>query len=52
VVGLGVVDAGGGDGEALLALPGRRVGEIDDVEDLGPPKRGGEGGEQKLLGCR
>jgi hypothetical protein len=46
VVRVGVVDAGGGDREQLLAVPGDRVGQVDDVqvictarmgEGYGPP---------------
>jgi hypothetical protein len=39
VVGVGVVDARRGDLVELLAVPEGRVGQVDDVEDLGPPKR-------------
>ena len=52
LVGVGEVDARGRDVVELLAGPGRRVGEVDDVQDLGaaeagdlhgthPPKQGG-----------
>jgi hypothetical protein len=27
------------DVEELLAVPGGRIGQVDDVHDLGPPKR-------------
>ncbi len=35
VVGVGEVDAAGGDVEQLLTLPGDGVGQVDDVRDLG-----------------
>jgi hypothetical protein len=35
VVRVGVVHAGGGDVEQLLALTRRGVGQVDDVEDPG-----------------
>jgi hypothetical protein len=35
VVGVGEVDAAGGDVEQLLAVPGHGVGQVDDVHDLG-----------------
>jgi hypothetical protein len=38
-MGVGVVDARRGDLVELLAVPEGRVGQVDDVEDLGPPKR-------------
>jgi hypothetical protein len=37
LVGVGVVDARGGDLEQLLAVAGDRVGQVDDVEDFGSP---------------
>jgi hypothetical protein len=40
LMGVGVVDAGGGDVEELLAVPGDRVGQVDDVQDLGPAEAG------------
>jgi hypothetical protein len=40
VVGVGVVDAGGGDVVELLAVTGLRLGDVDDVEDLGTAEAG------------
>jgi hypothetical protein len=34
-----IVDADGRDVVELLALAGNRVGQVYDVENLGPPKR-------------
>jgi hypothetical protein len=47
-VGVGVVDPGGGDLEELLALAGCRVGELDDVEDLGTAEAGDLHGSHAL----
>ena len=33
-------DAAGGDLEELLAVPGDRVGQVDDVHDVGPAEAG------------
>jgi hypothetical protein len=38
VVGVGKVDSCGTHLVDLLAVAGSRVGQVDDVEDLGPPK--------------
>jgi hypothetical protein len=35
VVGVGEIHAAGGDVEELLAVPGDRVAQVDDVHDLG-----------------
>ncbi len=40
VVGVGVVDACGAHLVELLAVGGDGVGEVDDVEDLGPAEAG------------
>jgi hypothetical protein len=40
VVGVGAVDAGGGDLVELLGLTGHWVGQVDDVEDLGAAEAG------------
>jgi hypothetical protein len=40
VVGVGVVHPARGDVEQLLAVPGGGVGQVDDVEDLGPAEAG------------
>jgi hypothetical protein len=40
VVGVGVVHAGGGDVVELLAVTGLRLGDVDDVEDLGTAEAG------------
>jgi hypothetical protein len=40
VVGVGVVDAGRADLVEPLAVPGHRVGQVDDVEDLGAAEAG------------
>jgi hypothetical protein len=40
VVGVGVVHPGRGDLEQLLAVPGGRPGQVDDVEDLGAAEAG------------
>jgi hypothetical protein len=40
VVGVGVIDAGGGDVEELLSLTRRGVGQVDVVEDLGARRSG------------
>jgi hypothetical protein len=40
VVGVGKVDSYGAHLVELLALAGRRVGEVDDVEDLGTAEAG------------
>ncbi len=39
MVGVGKVDAGRAHLVELLAVAGAGVGEVDDVEDLGPPKQ-------------
>src|SRR6476646_35456 len=39
-MGVGVVDAGRRDLVELLAVPGDRVGQVDDVEDLGAAEAG------------
>ncbi len=44
VVGAGVVDAGGAHLVGLLAVGGDGVGEVDDVEDLGPAEAGDQHG--------
>jgi hypothetical protein len=46
VVGVGVVDACGGHLEQLLALPGDRFGQVDDVEDLGAAEASGSHGSE------
>ncbi|HZH22892.1 MAG TPA: hypothetical protein VEZ18_22145 [Geodermatophilus sp.] len=38
--GVGVVDAGGAHVEHLLAVRGLRIGQVDDVEDLGAAEAG------------
>ena len=38
-MGTNKIDAGRGELVQLLAVAGGGVGEADDVEDLGPPKR-------------
>jgi hypothetical protein len=38
-MGAGEVHVGGGDVEQLLTVVGDRLGNVDDLEDLGPPKR-------------
>ena len=40
VVGVGEVDAGGGDVEQRLAVPGTGSGQVDDVHDLGAAEAG------------
>jgi hypothetical protein len=40
LVGVGVVDARGAHLVELLAVPGDRVGQVDDVEDLGAAEAG------------
>jgi hypothetical protein len=40
VVGVGVVDAGGGDVVELLAVSCLRLGDVDDVEDFGSSEAG------------
>jgi hypothetical protein len=40
VVGVGEVDPRGGDGVELLLRPRDRVGQVDDVEDLGAAEAG------------
>ncbi len=39
-VGVGVVDARGAHLAELLAVGGDGIGEVDDVEDLGPAEAG------------
>jgi hypothetical protein len=40
VEGVGVVDAGGAHVAHLLAVRGLRIGQVDDVEDLGAAEAG------------
>jgi hypothetical protein len=46
VVRVDVVDAGGGDVEHLLPVPGDRFGQVDDVEDLGAAEASGSHGSE------
>jgi hypothetical protein len=39
VTGVGDVQAGGGEVVELLTGPGRGLRDVDDLQDLGPPKR-------------
>jgi hypothetical protein len=51
LVGVGVVDTGRRHPVQLLAVPGRGVGQVDDIDDLGTVEAG-DLGDQLLCAAR